>query len=413
MAYGFGLGFNIHDVSDPANIQQLSGIDDGRVNFSGFARGNHVYAIGNADIQPWLVSNPVKPLAFPAVPMDTFATDIAVPLNAGALLVTRADRIIRIDLDVPQIPQISSELLVRGAVDAYDIGFAGNKALILQNTYGLQVASATTLAPESQAIMAIPPVLQQRAFEQMHVEGDIAYLASWGSGLFLVDVSNPAAPVQIGHWPVPLVSSVDVADGFAAVGRVSASGGFSLVDVSDPTRPQTRGELDNIHAIQIRIHGNNAFVADTESGLKVIDIGNVDLPRQIGSYSSDCGIGLAVSLSDDGNTAYILCASGGLHVIDVSNPTRPLRLGVYDFEGETALGAIALLGDRAYVGSDLGLDEVDISNSALPVRIFRHELPSAPVAIRIAPDRRVLAMTVAGGIHVFRDADAVFADGFD
>jgi hypothetical protein len=413
LGYGFGFGFHIHDFSNPANMQTLSSIDDGRVSYSGFASGNHAYAIGNVDIQPWQVGDPVNPVASAPIPMDTFATDVAVPFNDGGLLVTRADRVLSIDLGDPLQPQVAGALLIKGTVDAHDIGFAGDKALILQSTYGLQVADWHTLEPESRAIMDLPPVLQARVFEQLHIEGNMAYLASWGSGLFMVDVSNPAVPRQVGHWEMAYVSSVDVVDGLALVGRVSGPGGFNVIDVSNPARPLERGGIGNVHPIQIRNHGRTAFLADTDSGVRIIDFNDPDLPRQIGSYQQDCAIALALELSRDGDTAYVLCALSGVHVLDVSNPARPLRLGVYDLGGITAVGALAVMGDRLYVGSDLGLDEVDISDSHDPQRIHRHLLPVPPFSIRIAPDNRILAMTANGGIHVFENSDIVFSHGFE
>src|SRR5690606_37466149 len=158
---------------------------------------------------------------------------------------------------------------------------------------------ANTLEPESQAVMDLPPVLQLRAFEQMQIEGDVAYLASWGSGLVLVDISDPASPEQVGFWEKPYVSSVAVADGFAAVGRVSGTGGFNIIDVSDPAHPLERGEMENVHPRQIRINGTTAFTADDMSGLRIIDFSNADLPRQVGAYAQDCAIALALELSED------------------------------------------------------------------------------------------------------------------
>lgn len=411
--YGFGLGFHIHDLSDPENMSTFSSIDNGRVNYSGFAAGDHAYAISNVDIQPWQVGDPRNPVASAPVPMDLFATDIAVPFNGGGLLVTRADRVLGIDMKDPLQPQIAGSLLVKGSVDARDIAFVGDKALILQNTYGLQVADRQTLEPESQAVMDLPPILQARAFEQMQVAGNLAYLASWGSGLLMVDVTDPATPRQVGFWEKAFVSAVEIVDGLALIGRVSGPNVFNIVDVSNPARPLELSEMEGYKPIQIRARGRTAFLADMGAGLRIVDFNDPVLPRQIGSYQRDCSIALALELSTDGNTAYVLCAQSGVHVLDVSNPARPLRIGVYDLDGQTALGALAVTGDRIYVGSDFGLDEVDISDPGNPARIHRHVLPTAPVALRIAPDGRLFAMTMTGGMHIFENGDLVFANGFE
>lgn len=415
LAFGYGYGFHVHDVTDPSNPVLLSSDDDdGRVSFNGVNVGAMAYAFGATDIGVWEITDPAAPFQFEPSRADVFATDVAVPFGRHAWLGTRADQLIWLDLGIPHHPKVASELLLPGAVDAYDIGFIGGKALILQNTYGLQVADARTLAPESRFVADLPPVLQARAFEQMAIAGDHAYLASWGYGLIVVDLADPSQPVERGRWPSSSATTVDVAGRYAYVGRSSLdNGGVTVVDVADASTPVPLGNVSGIQAMQLKAGNGHVFVADgnAQAGLRVLDVADPEAPVQVAHYRDDCSSALAVALDSDARTAYVLCSSG-LHVVDVSVPAAPTRLGRYDFGGTTAVGAVAVDGDRLYLGTDHGFDEVDVGDHEQPRRVARHATASTPRAVRLGPGGRVYVMTDTAGLHVFR-REALFANGFE
>lgn len=415
MAYGFGLGLNIHDASDPGAVTQLSHSGGDEVYFNGVVTDLMAYGIGNTSIGVWEILDPRLPFQFESEPADTFATDVAVPADGHALLVTRADRIVWLDLGLPVRPLVASEVLVAGAVDAYDIGFVDDTALILQNTYGLQIADADTLQPLGRLEMDLPPELQQRAFEEMAFDGDHAYLASWGSGLLVADVTDPRQPRQVARLPFGRPSSVDVGNGVAYLGRASDSGGLQVVDVGTPSAPTIRGFVPNVSVRQLRVRGRHVYVAADggDGGLRVFDVANPDQPVEVGHYRQDCTTALALAVRGAGpaRRGYLLCQAG-LHVLDLADPRAPRRLGVYALAEGTAVGAVAVDGDRVYLGSDAGFDVLDAADPAGIVRLARHALGSAPRMIRLAPGGRVMVLTATAGLHEFR-SDGVFAAGFD
>jgi hypothetical protein len=415
LAYGFGLGLSIHDPSNPAAVVQLSHSDNGEIYFNGVVSGLMAYGIGNTSIGVWEILDPTQPFQFESEPADTFATDVAVPVDGHALLVTRADRILWLDLGLPVRPLVASEVLVAGAVDAYDIGFVGDTALILQNTYGLQVAEGSTLEPLRRVEMDLPPVLQQRAFEEMAIAGGHAYLASWGGGLLVADIADPRQPVQVARLPYTHPSSVDVAGGFAYLGRASDGGGVLVVDVRTPSAPTPRGAVANVSVRQLRVRGDLLYVADggAAGGLRILDVADPDRPVQVGHYQQDCTTALALAIDGDGpaRRGLILCRDG-LHVLDLGDPRRPRRIGRYALQVGTAVGAVAIAGNRVYLGSDEGFEVLDMADPGAIRHLARHEVGSAPRMIRIAPDGRVIVLTGSAGLHEFR-GDALFTDGFD
>ncbi len=78
------------------------------------------------------------------------------------------------------------------------------------------------------------------AIEAMSVQGDYAY-AGGRFGLTILDVSNPAQPVEIGHLALPVVD-IEVAGDYAYIAAGDA--GLHLVDVSDPTAPVEVGRYN-------------------------------------------------------------------------------------------------------------------------------------------------------------------------
>jgi len=62
--------------------------------------------------------------------------------------------------------------------------------------------------------------------------------------------------------------------------------------------------------------GGLAYVADNNSGLRVIDVSNPAVPVALGAFNTT---GNANSVDVVGGLAYVAASSRGLRVIDVSN----------------------------------------------------------------------------------------------
>lgn len=105
----------------------------------------------------------------------------------------------------------------------------------------------------------------------MAVAGGLAYVADDSAGLVVIDVSNPAAPVQVGVMDTPgLAYGVAVAGGYAFVADESA--GLTVVDVRVSTAPSVVATLAaSGNAYGVTISGNHAYLAST-GGLHIIDI---------------------------------------------------------------------------------------------------------------------------------------------
>ena len=98
------------------------------------------------------------------------------------------------------------------------------------------------------------------------------------------------------------------------------------------------------------VAGSHAYVADGESGLRVINVADPATPVETGFYDTP---GYARGVVVVGNLAYV-ADYVGLRVFNVADPAVPIEVGFYD----TAGGAedVALVGRYVHVAdSDGGL----------------------------------------------------------
>jgi len=400
-AIGFGTSISITDMSNPAQMKQR-GLISSPVAYNGVVLGNYAYGVGGTGVDIWNIANPDAPAAAGHVAIDAFDTDVAVPYQTGALLVTDTDRILQLDAKTALQPKLVSTSLLPGGVTALDLAFFGDKALLVQEDYGLSIADRETLAPQGQFEVNLPEMRRQRAFQQMAVHGSRAYLTAWGYGLIVADVSDPGHPTELGRLPYFAAAAVDAADGYAYLGNTILGAEFAVVDVSDPAHPSLRGTLPMSKVMRIRVAGHLAFVADQAigsdggGGLRIVDVSNPTAPVQVGLYKG-CSSATDVVLANGGATAFVAC-DNGLHIVDVRRPNQPVTRGIYRVPSQT----VALQHGRIYAGNADGFDELDIGNPAKPLLVGHHALPAQPRALRTGPDGRLFAFTGPGGMYVYK-----------
>jgi hypothetical protein len=95
-------------------------------------------------------------------------------------------------------------------------------------------------------------------------------VADFGSGLRVVDVSNPAAPTEVGSYDTPAnAHDVAVADGRAFVANHSS--GLRVVDVSNPSAPTEVGSYDTPgNPWGVSVADGYTYVADGTAGLSIV-----------------------------------------------------------------------------------------------------------------------------------------------
>ena len=181
-------------------------------------------------------------------------------------------------------------------------------------------------------------------FYGVAISGDCAYAADGGSGLKVIDISDPASPTLVGSCSTPgMADQVVISGDYAYV--TDGLVGLQVIDIANPASPTIVGSCNTPgYAHGLAISGDYAYVADEGTGLQVIRIANPASPTIVGSYDTP---GSAWGVAISGDYAYVADGNSGLLVIDISEPTSPHSAGGCVTPGYAF--CVALSGDYACV----------------------------------------------------------------
>lgn len=140
--------------------------------------------------------------------------------------------------------------------------------------------------------------------------------------------------------------------------------GLCSVSLADSLNVRTVGVFNAPgFARGVAVYGNYAYVADSDSGLRIIDISNLASPTEVGFYNTP-GNAYAVAVVD--SFAYVADGDFGLRIINIHDPANPVETGYYD--PSWYIADVAVSGNYAYtVGGD-GLRVINISNPVSPTQ---------------------------------------------
>ncbi|MCX5800823.1 MAG: hypothetical protein NTX17_05485 [Candidatus Eisenbacteria bacterium] len=243
------------------------------------------------------------------------------------------------------------------------------------------------------------------------VSGDYAYVTLRGSGLAVVNISDPGAPVQVGAC-VTLGGAWAVAvDGDYAY-LADGAGGLKVIDISVPASPVVVSVCsEGFDARGVAVSGDYAYVACATSGLRVIDISDPDNPALVGGHDTP---GLAVEVAVSGDYAYVADSQSGLQVMDISDPTAPDLAGT--FATADSVKGVAISGDCAFLAVyGEGLEILDITNPLSPSLKGQYNTPGRCTGIEVSGDRAYVADGQSGleAIGISNPAEPVFGDSCD
>ena len=217
------------------------------------------------------------------------------------------------------------------------------------------------------------------------VYGDHAFVAAGAAGLQVVDITDPNAPLIVGHVDTPGdARDVVVSDGFAYV--TDSFSGLQVIDVQSPELPVIVGYVDTPGiARAVALAGSYAYVADEYKGLQVIDITVPTAPTIVGSLETTYSIDVAVS----GAYAYV---APGMQVIDISNPAVPVVVGSVN-KPNWAVRGIDVHDGYAYAAAyemlqnnqtKSTLDIIDIASPTSPVIVGSVQIFGRPADVAVS-----------------------------
>jgi len=354
-------GIVVYDVSDPsAPVEVATQASAGSSNGT-FVDGSTLYvAAGNAGLRTFDITDPTAPAALGSLgTSDTFCTYVTV--RDGVAWLTGGFGLIAADISDPAAPtQIGS--FGTGGETTYEIAFIDDTTF-LPGLDGLRTLDVSDPA----AIMELALVPGSQFLSTDSEPGTAtAYYAERFTGIYELDVTDPADPVQESE-----VRTAGFAHKMAFVGDLlyvtDLAGGLRILDTSGEETVEL-SRLDVPPNTQfVALEGDFAYVADADfggTGLTIIDVSDPADPQIVGSFASaNQAFGLDVVTDGEDVTVYLANGFSGIVVLDASDPANVTELGGFPF-GANAFD-VAVRDGVAYVASfGGGMLTLDVSNPA-------------------------------------------------
>ncbi len=193
------------------------------------------------------------------------------------------------------------------------------------------------------------------------------YVCAYFSGIEIWDLSDLHNPVRMSRIPTEPYPRSGVAYKGNYLFFTTNNNLFSY-DITDPYNPTVANELyvTNNLVTQLYLKGNIIYVTSITQGLKLVDISDPLNLQLIHAYSFIIGYKFDIS----GDYLYAVNNSGTLVILDISDSLNvsvksSLNLNGYPY-------GIAVFNNKAYVakvGTDGGLQIIDVENPSLPASI--------------------------------------------
>jgi hypothetical protein len=286
-------------------------------------------------------------------------------------------KLITLDITDRSAPVESGYLPLPGIIRWIEV--AGSHAYVTVESVGLAVVNISNpTAPSMVALLAYPDIADDTG--KIIVSGQQLFLLSGGK-LQIIDVTNPAAPTQIGmyqHSELGLFSLLDFANGRIFLGLVegncSAGSGvcanrIQIVNVTNPATPVDEGHVSGELPYDAAVYQNWLYVSDYYAPVKAINISDPMNPMlSDGAFFNSGRLALFV----DANHLYMIDGTG-VDIRSLADPAYPAATGY--FRPSNSINAVDIIDSFAYVTTNDGLHIVTLQNPAQPLEVATYRRP--------------------------------------
>ncbi len=199
----------------------------------------------------------------------------------------------------------------------------------------------------------------------MDIEGDYAYILdehSTGTDVLSeikkIDISS--SPFTQSGTPLSIPGSpkdIIIKDGYAFI--ANSETGLQVVDLTNFDNVEATISLSGQPYV-LEIHGNLAFVAGNLLALEIIDISDPLNPQKIGSLIPPYAIS-PHDIAVTGNYAALPCGGHGTGLVDITDPANPEVISINETSGWAE--SITFDGNYVYLADgDTGVVIIDVSD---------------------------------------------------
>jgi choice-of-anchor B domain-containing protein len=166
-------------------------------------------------------------------------------------------------------------------------------------------------------------------------DGYLYVVGASGYHIHILDLSNPAHPVEVGGWTGEYIHDLYVQGDYAYAAGIYSSTMY-IIDISDKTNPVTVTSWTypgSAHACWVTEDGNYLISADETAGgnIKIWDIQDFSNINMISQWTVEGGGDKSVhNVFVRDQYLYASYYVFGLQVLDISDPYNPTHAGYYD-----------------------------------------------------------------------------------
>jgi choice-of-anchor B domain-containing protein len=231
------------------------------------------------------------------------------------------------------------------------------------------------------------------------------------AGLRIVDVSNPAAPVDLGYrhqglWSNAHTISIDPDRGHLYVNGTNV--GMLVLDAAaNPTNPPEIGRFTLAYVHDATVRRGRAYLSEINAGrLRILDVGNLGLINQpaatLARFATPSNFTHSSWVSRDDRLLITAdeVNSSFLKAWDISVPAVPVPLGGYQTPG-FIVHNVLLIGRTGYIAHNAeGFHMVDLADPNAIARVARYDTSAFGANA---------GFEGAWGVYPFADSGVVYA----
>ena len=278
----------------------------------------------------------------------------------------------------------------------------------------------TELGRGVRAINVAGPALP---FEVAAIEGNIRdadaddgvlYLVEWGDdrddAMVLLDVVDPAAPVELGRYDATRPRQVEIFGPAAYLLSSPAEASFRLevIDITQPDDPDRSGILSvgspggDLLIQDLMVAARIAYVTTSQAGPILVDTLDFENPRRAGSFLTP-GVTSSLDVSDD----LVVVAGGSSGLVFLERDLTPIIRPPWMPRLEMPFAQdVALAGDTAFVAAwQDGVWIYDVSNPLSPVELA--SIDTGYRFFRVVVSDDILYASFYGDLYVTTDVYSV------
>jgi VCBS repeat-containing protein len=274
---------DISDPSKPVAVGSYAGLNATTLN-DVVAEGTNAYVTDASGLEIFDVSNPASPVLIGSLPSGLNSVFVSGNYAYVGDSFNHAVRLVNIS--DPSTPTVVSSITIPSELGpGSPLGFAlsGNYLYVADFSPGIDVIDVTD--PAHPALVTTFSNLNPHAHvgpgetsspTALAISGNYLYVADQDTGLYVLNIANPAAPVEVSSYDPGGAGNhymgIQVEGTFAYV--TDASGKLIELDISDPTHPTLLGSYGIGGSPNgLSVSGDYAYVANDTLGLADVKIG--------------------------------------------------------------------------------------------------------------------------------------------